>query len=329
MSLSIPDRAQLLDLCRGIAEDYYSRGRSITLRQLYYQGVVRRYWPNGQHAYDRIKTVLSAARLKGEFPLHLLTDRSRDVRLGEATRNDCSIDRALGRAAQAVLDLPDTLLVRDRWFGQETHVSVWFEKDALTGIFGPTCRDLGVSWLACKGDPSHSILFEWMRETLPALGVDNAGGWRDRHDNAHKGLAQRAVVLYFGDHDPTGMRIPQTAESTLRTFLDLSNVAINLTFERIGITLEQAHDLGVPPFPAKQTSADYKRYVEEYETTDAWELDAIPPDMLVEMIEDAVNAYFDAVLHTKLQHDISKRRDAMRQRMRTPAWKDAATTWED
>lgn len=331
--LLVPKKPGLLrfaaEVCREYEEDLKLQ---ITLRQLYYQGVSRGVLPSGQDAYNALKDNISAARLAGEFPLHALVDRTRYVNKGAFTRCDTKLERALSRAASATIAAPDTYLHRDPWFGQPNHVSVWFEKEALAGIFEDVCNKLGVNWFSTRGEPSQPAIFQWIRRAAEAHGVDNPDGWkaepppgRAGEDN-HVGRAQRSVVLYFGDHDPTGIRIPRTAEATVGTFMDILRLNFPVEFRRIGISLEQARALNLPPFPAKQSAGkDYDRYVEEFETTDAWELDALEPRELTRLVQKAIEPLFDGELHAKLQRDVEARRAQMRAQMVLPAWHAAAT----
>ena len=322
--MTIPTE-RVLEIAHRVCAEYRARGWSLTLRGLYYQAVVRKLVPSDGAVYERFKVVLSRERLRGGFPLNALVDRTRYVRPGVATRCDTKVDNALIRAAEAVKRLPDKYLHRDMWFGQPVHVSVWFEKDALAGVFEPVCRELGVSCFSCRGDPSHASLYEWLVGAGRIHGIDNEAGWRDSAGAFHRGMAKRSVVLYFGDHDPTGIRIPETAERTVRTFMGLSERPFPLEFRRIGITLEQALERDLPPFPAKQTSADFDKYCERFGVEDAWELDALSPDDTVDMVRSSVGEYFDATLYARLHKQINKRRATMRQLMRTRDWFDAAT----
>jgi hypothetical protein len=323
---TLPSSAKILDFVSRICQEYQAKGYALTLRQVYYQGVTRHFWPSHPQSYDAVKYVIPKARLAGKFPLDALVDRTRIVHPGRTTRCDTKIDRALCRAADAAVAAPDTFLHRDPWFGQQTHVSVWFEKEALAGIFEGVCGELHVSSFSCHGDPSHPALYQWLRQAAEAHGVDNPDGWQDKDGNNHKGMAKRSVVLYFGDLDPTGVRIPRTAETTVRRFAEITGLDIEMAFVRVGITMEMAQNLDLPPFPAKQSAGkDYDNYVEEYGTTDAWELDALAPEIIEDEVRRAVHPHFDVELHDRLQANMIGKRDAMRREMKLKAWHEAAT----
>lgn len=314
-----------IDVCR----EYRDRGYLITLRQLYYQGVTRLAFASGQKSYDRLKEVLAEERLRGRFPLWALVDRTRVVRPGASTRNDADPARALLRAAAAARRSPETFLGRDRWFAQPDHVTVAYEKDALAGIFDAVCAEEGVASFSTRGDPSHAALYQWLRVAAAAHGVDNPAGWEDAAGSHHRGLARRSVILYLGDHDPTGIRIPRTAEATLRTFMGISGLSFPLEVRRVGITLEQARGMRLPPFPAKQSAGrDFDVYVEEFGTEEAWELDALPPETLEAIVRAEVRALFDGALHGRLLDGTEARRATMRAGMLRPDWHATATAFD-
>lgn len=325
----LPSAADMVAFAAEVCQEYERTGWNITLRQLYYQGVTRLFLPSGQKSYKALMSAVASARLAGKFPLHALSDRTRRVIPGRSTRCDTKVDRALGRAAEAVRQMPEQLLYRDRWFGQPNHVSVWFEKEALAEVFETATERLGVSCFSCRGEPSHPSLFEWITTAVEAHGVDNAAGYQDKAGSFRKGMAKRSVILYFGDHDPTGIRIPRTAERTVGIFMGHMGLDFPVEFRRVGITLDQALAMNLPPFPAKESSQDYDKYVEEFDTTDAWELDALMPDVTIKLVEQAIGELFDKELYRKLQADIESRRDEMRTRLQSPTWHAEATRFWD
>lgn len=326
LEFPIPKRDVLIQFAIDTCKEYRDEGYAITLRQLYYQGVSRKVLPSGQEAYDRLKEVLSEARLAGKFPLWAIVDRTRVIYQSDQTRADDNVDRAFERSTEAVRALPASLLVRARWLGQDHHVSVFFEKEALAGIFEGVCDPLGVGTFSCHGDSSHAGIYDWLRKAAHAHGIDNPKGWRDDADNFHKGTAKKSIILYFGDCDPTGMRIPKTIERTLRRFQQIAKTDFPVEFVRVGLSVEMARDLDLPPFWAKASAGkDYDDYVEAFGTTEAWELDAVPPKTLEALTRDAIATYFDKVRFQALQTGIEQRRALLRERMRTTEWHIQAT----
>ena len=205
-------RFEIVQTARGIAEEYRAQNLNLTLRQMYYQFVARGLIDNGQKSYKRIGAALTAARYDGSFPVEWIEDRGRDVGAGDFTRWDATVDTALDQAAAAMGHFPYWYLQMDRWVGQDTFVSVWVEKEVLSGVFDDPCTDLGVPLFACKGYPSVSALASWLDMADKVCGGDS---WRDGAQENHESTASKAVVLYFGDHDPDGWEIPRSAERNL------------------------------------------------------------------------------------------------------------------
>ena len=59
--------------------------------------------------------------------------------------------------------------------------------------------------------------------------------------------------------------------------------------DRIALTWEQIEEYGPPPNPAKTTDARYEKYQEQY-GDDSWELDALEPQVMADLIRAAVQA---------------------------------------
>ena len=322
MTTYLTSRTDILNHAQQIAAQYQAQGLSLTVRQLYYQFVARGLLPSGQNEYKKIVDTLSKARKAGHFNNDLLVDRTRTVHKGDFTRNDDDMVDALRSARSWIKQMPEWALQRDRWYGQPVHVSVWVEKEALAGIFETTCNELGVSWLACKGCPSVSALWDWIK------------GARDAKTY---GGAERSVILYFGDHDPSGFMIPRAAHEGIETLLDVTpdwlndddeeevygwreDAYVDVSVARVALNMDQVQRFNPPPFWAKTSDTRYKGYVREHGTTDAWELDALDPSVLRDLIRQTVNAVFDDDIHEENNEVIADRRDEMIERMRNPEW---------
>lgn len=311
------ERESLLDYALAIAEEYNG---NLTLRQLYYQLVARGHSPNSQKDYKRLGDVVAKARMAGDFPFTWLLDRSRTVHKGSAKHLYSNVANSLEYAKHAIATLPDDYLMAARWWGQPTQVSVWVEKEALAGVFQEPCSNLGVSWFACKGYPSLSSLYEWVKGA-DAIVESARGRWRQWGEDI-----ERFVILYFGDHDPDGWQIPRTAVETLRQIAEVEDIDLpEIELRRVALNMDQIDRYSPPPFPAKMTSSRYSGYVDEHGTTDAWELDALRPEQLDRLIRDRVNDLFDASIHEANSEMIEERREEMRAKMQEPGW--MASVW--
>jgi len=301
--------AAILRHAREITEEYEADNLRLTLRQMYYQFVSRGLCPSGQIHYKRIGQTLTDARYDGRFPVGGLEDRGREYFAGDFYRWDTSCGRTQQHAIGDWLRyIPSVVIGMDRWAAQDTYVTVLVEKEALAGVFEPTCNDLGVGWMACKGYPSVSALDALRKAALRAK---------------DEGWARRAVVLYFGDHDPDGMEIPRSIERNIAKLQDVADSAdggtVPFEFRRLALNMAQIRQYDPPPFEAKVSSSRYQSYADEY-GEDAWELDALEPRVLRRLVDEAVREYFDESVHESAEADMLRARQEALNLLKDPAF---------
>lgn len=164
------------------------------------------------------------------------------------------------------------------------------------------CRRLGVKLFPCKGYPSLSSLAQWIEQTAAELqlsGVDEP----------------EAMIIYLGDHDPDGLQIPLTIDDQILALQSLLDRRFDYGMQRVALTMAQIQQHNPPPFPAKVTSARYQAYVDRANTTDAWELDALDPRTLRQLVETHVDTYFDETIAEATQVVVEDARDEFRERL--------------
>jgi hypothetical protein len=300
-------RDEIIEEANLIAREYQLMGLKLTLRQMYYQFVSRGLTESSQKVYNRIGAALTVARYRGDFPVDGLEDRGRTVAHGDYIRDYSNVDESLSAAARNIQTLPEQLLGRARWYGQRTHVSVWVEKEALAGVFEPVCRELGVSWFACKGYPSVSALNDW---------IDSVS-WHA----GERGYGHHRMILYFGDHDPDGWQIPRSALANINKLFEVrAGRRFPVTMKRVALNMDQILRFKPEPFEAKVSSSRYRSYIDEHGTDEAWELDALDPMELQRLIRDEVGDCFDDSIYRDNEVLITQKRDEMRHAMRQPDW---------
>ena len=171
---------------------------------------------------------------------------------------------------------------RDPWQQQERRPEVWLEKEALATVFEPVCRQYGVVLQICRGYPSVSCLVEAAKRT--------------QH------------ILYFGDFDPSGQDIPRCVVEELR---DTWEAEVDL--DQIALTQEQIAEYSLPAAPAKSTDSRTPRFVAAY-GDDTVELDALPPDVLQELLRQAIGAQ---ITDPAAWHEAKAEEDRESARLRT------------
>ena len=214
--------------------------------------------------------------------------------------------QALEDSKAAINHCPFWYLSRSRWFGQPKIVSVWVEKEALSGVFEDPCRKLGVPLFACKGYPSISTLYEWHKMVVRARDAIEAEGYQP----------PTPVILYFGDHDPEGLDIPRAATESIKKIQDLDGEYYDFELERCALNMDQIERYNPPPFWAKESSSRYEGYVEQTGTVDCWELDALEPSVLRDLITERTAAHFDDYTHKVNNEEIEHLRDELREEIR-------------
>jgi hypothetical protein len=251
-----------IDLVNAILAEYQAEGYDLSLRQLYYQMVARGYIENSQKSYKCMGDLVNNARLAGLVDWDMITDRGRSTVTPPHWKDPAEIVEVA--AGQFALD---------KWEDQPNHVEVMVEKQALEGILLPICKTLDIRFTANKGYSSSSIMHE-------------AG----RRMGAYAAHGKTVWVLYLGDHDPSGIDMTRDVEERLDLF-SCGPVMV----ERLALNIDQVQTLKTPENPAKETDARYSAYVARFGSS-SWELDAIEPRALAQIVTQAVEDLRDDTL---------------------------------
>lgn len=244
---------EMIDHANTIIEEYAAQGYDLTLRQLYYQFVSRDLIPNNQQSYKRLGSIINDARLAGLIDWSRLVDRTWNLHALSHWSSPSEIVSACANQYRI-----------DKWATQPHRIEVWIEKEALAGVFERVCDELDVPFFSCRGYTSQSEMW--------------AAGQRLKGIVKRK---QKPIILHFGDHDPSG--VDMTRDITDRLALFMGGVRL----ERLALNMDQIQQYQPPPNPAKTTDARAEGYIAKY-GDDSWELDALEPDVLANLVRDFV-----------------------------------------
>lgn len=253
----------LIAFMNTLVDSYQRQGFTLSVRQLYYQLVARDKIENTERSYKRIAAVINDARLAGLIDWDAIEDRNRDIELRTRWTDGAQIVRAA--AASFHMDM---------WDNQNDRVFVIVEKAALAGVLQGVCRQYDVPLLAARGYPSVSIVREMALEHL--------------QEPIERG--QSVTVLHLGDHDPSGIDMTRDLQERFDLFLGDTGGAFNL--ERIALTRDQIDERRPPPNPAKTTDSRFRQYLREH-GDESWELDALEPSYLVDLVTANIQVYID------------------------------------
>lgn len=292
------DRLTTIEQAEAICEEYAAQGLRLTLRQVYYQFVARGLMANKQSNYKRLGDILGDARMAGLFDWDHLHDRTRNL-----------VDLAHWRSPAEMIAAAAAQYRTDLWRPQRERVEVWIEKDAGIGVIEGVCQANDVPYFSTRGYTSISELW---------------GAAQRVGDHLRRG--SRVTILHVGDHDPSGLDMSRDIAQRLATFVlndwhrefggSSDSRAIRQSMRdgmrhlgskiedstptgrevppwrvrRIALTHEQVLQYQPPPNPAKTTDSRFERYVQETGLDESWELDALEPSMLANLIDENIQA---------------------------------------
>lgn len=242
---------KMVDTINEIIRSYLKQGYLLTIRQLYYQLVARAFIDNNEREYQRIIVLCNDARMAGLMDWDAIEDRGRDFISATRWESGAAILRA---AAESYHE--------DMWSDQRYRVFCIVEKAALTGVLDSVCRKYDIPLLAARGYASASVLHEFAIGDL-VLAV-NAG--------------QIPVVLYLGDHDPSGLDMTRDIKARLNLFVE-HHTGGCVEVARLALNMDQIEEVRPPENPAKTTDRRFEAYRVEFGTS-SWELDALRPEYL-------------------------------------------------
>ena len=256
--------------------EYGNQGYGLTLRQAYYQLVARGYIPNNERSYKNIGSLINDGRLAGLIDWCSITDRTRNVRFNPHW----------DKPAEVIESAMYSYLL-DKWEGQPNYVEVWVEKDALIDIVAQACRPLDTPFFSCRGYTSQSEMWSAARRF-------------SRQDDK-----EQRVIIHLGDHDPSGIDMTRDIQERLNMF------GADVYVKRVALTMEQIEQYSPPPNPAKLSDSRCGRYIAVY-GEESWELDALEPRVLTDLIKSEVTAYRDDAIYQRVCDRESREKDELK-----------------
>jgi hypothetical protein len=238
----------------------------LTVRQIYYQLVAKEVIENQLREYRNVSRLLTRMREEHLVSWSVITDRSR--RMIEK-RGISNMEEHIRKNMTYLFEGYNRCLVQS----QENYVEVWTEKDALASIFEDVVWKYCCRIVVCRGQISATFLNEYAQRAEAAMI-----------------RGQEPVILYFGDLDPTGMRIPDTIQKKLDERHDLE-----VNVRRVALWPQDVMEYNLPynPEATKKTDPNYNWYTRLGYGDYSVELDALHPEDLTNIIDDSIREYLD------------------------------------
>jgi hypothetical protein len=226
--------------------------RPMTVRQVFYQATIRGIVEKSEAGYTKVQTDLTLMRRAGDLPYNWLADNTRWQRKPDTFD---SVEEALRETAR--------FYRKSLWTDADAYVEIWLEKDALSGVIYPITSMYDVPLMVARGYASLSFL----------------------HSAAEyiNGLVVPTYIYHLGDHDPSGVNAGEKIEETLQEMAPDADIY----FERIAVTEEQIITWNLPTRPTKKTDTRSKSFGSDISV----ELDAIEPDRLRQLVQDAIEEH--------------------------------------
>lgn len=254
-----PETKRIIDSANKIIREYQMDGYSLTLRQLYYQFVARDIIENSQKSYNRLGDIISNARLNGDLDWAAIEDRTRSLEGNAHWDNPAEI-----------IDYYSRVYKIDTRIDQPNYIEVWVEKEALAGVIERICRKLDINFFACRGYVSQTAMYEASKRFI-----------------SNENLGKNNIILHLGDHDPSGIDMTRDIRERLN---DCFGAYVKV--KRIALNMEQIEEFAPPPNPAKLSDSRCDGYMKKFGKM-SWELDALDPNTLNELISTQVASYTD------------------------------------
>lgn len=301
---------QRLSLVNSIIEEYKAIDLVLTLRQLYYQLVSKDIIPNSDKEYKKLGNLIKEGRMGGIVDWNAIEDRLRVPKSAPGWESPKEILKAASNQFR---------LNRDE---DQPQIEVWVEKDALSSIVNRAVNKYNIASMVNRGYSSASAMHDaFMRfnrrltdmepVTILYLGDHDPSGLDMVRD-----IKTRLIEFAIGDNYISRYGLSNYLESTGISEDDFFDEDRNLSeedlsivnsfenkvlamaliktirVEPIALTMDQINTYNPPPNPAKLTDVRSRWYVENYGYK-SWEVDALKPEVLIELITSKIESYID------------------------------------
>lgn len=228
-----------------------AEGKPMTVRQVFYQATVRGIVEKTENGYSKVQVDLTVMRRSGVLPYDWLADNTRWQRR----------PRTYADPTTALIETAE-LYRKSLWREVWADVEIWLEKDALSGVVMPITSQYDVPLMVARGYASLSFLHSAA--------------------DAMRGRTWPTYVYHLGDYDPSGVNAGEKIEQTLKEMAPDAEIH----FERLAVNIEQIKALDLPTRPTKSSDTRSKTFGDI-----SVELDAIHPDALRNIVENAINRH--------------------------------------
>jgi ParB-like chromosome segregation protein Spo0J len=220
---------------------------------------------NDLKSYKNLCELLTRARLTGEIPMRAIEDETRAEVLVRAFPD-------VGAFVREESGLFLQHYCRDLQRSQPAHIEVLAEKLTVRSIVETVCDNYCLPLTIGRGFASLPPRYK-MAERFRKSGKD------------------RFTLIIVSDADPEGECIAESFARSMRD--DFGITSINAV--KAALTPAVARGLGLPTIMVAKTGSSRRKGFVERHGEQVWELEALPPERLQELLREAIESVLDRV----------------------------------
>jgi hypothetical protein len=245
-----------------------------TIRQAFYQAVVACLVGKAETGYDKVQRNLLAMRRESMVPYEWVVDLQRDLRGPKCWES-----------TDAFIAAVQSMYRRDLWRDNPVRVEFWIEKATLCGFLDPViCDRWGLTYWAGGGFTSETVLYK--------------GG------TAIAAQGKPTYIYTLSDFDPSGEDIANHIAHGNKQCpggITRFTAGVPVYVQQLAVTKEQIRKWQLPTRPVvsrgkgkepEEISSRKQRFIDEHGDA-AVELDAIPPNLLRDLIDKTIASRCD------------------------------------
>jgi hypothetical protein len=222
-------------------------------------------YANDPNSYKETCDLVTRGRLFGRIPFRAIADPTRTVVTWAIHQGPSSFLR------EALAEFL-TGYWRDLMQSQPNHVEIIGEKNTVESILRPVAMEYTIPYTIGRGYCSLPPRYE-MAERF----------WKSGKD--------KLVILALSDFDPEGEDIAHSFARSMRDDFRIGQDA--LVPIKVALTYQQVQKMNLPPeMIAKKASSRRRKFVDRH-GEHVYELEAVSPDALQQILRDAIDAVID------------------------------------
>ena len=227
----------------------------------------RSHYRNDRESYQDLSDLLTRARLTGQVPIEAINDDTRPK----------SIWRSWPNASDYMEEKVAGLISgyrRDYMRAQAVRVEIICEKQTVQGVLSPIAYNYGIPLIIGRG---------W--GSLP-MKRDIVKRFRDSRK-------ERLILLLVSDLDPDGDGLAVDYPIALRDDFGFTDEEFRAV--RVALTPEQVQEFGLPVNGDAEAKASSRKkaFIERHGMSDCYELEAVPPNTLRDLLRAAIESVID------------------------------------